>query len=498
MKQNDLVRLKKLPVLMGFLALSVLLSACAVERPPALTQDKLIQMAAADRMAMYSNQEPVDGPVTLEEAEARAVKYNLQHRLALMERALAENLTDIKDFSLLPKLTAEAGYRTRSNEDASRSESLESGRESLEPSKSRERSGKTAKLEMTWNILDFGLSYYESKALGNKALASEERRRRAVGDIVRQTRAAYWAAVSAERMRDEVAATLAQAKKALDQSKETQRRGLTAPIVALRYQRDLLNMVRQIEQLDDELAKAKARLASLMNLAPGTEYTLVLPQGGQDAPKLAFELTDLEALAMVRRPELREESYTARNAVLETRMAMLRMFPNASLFGGVNYDSNKYLEHGNWASAGVQVGWNLFNLFSIPAQMKAGENREQVAALRRQALRMTVLSQVHIAWHQRHYALKAFERAQELCGLQEAIRQQTENAAAGKTATRLEMIRTRVETLLAVRARDLSYAEMLGAQDSVYQAVGLDSMARRGQGTRAWRGWPPPSANKAA
>lgn len=466
----------RIPALLSAVLLLALLSACTVAQPPALTEDDMVKLANVDRMVMYSNQEPLAGPISMEEAIARAVKYNLQHRLALMERALADNLTELKHYSMLPKLAAEAGYRMRSNEDASSSESVRTGTQSLEPSRSRERRGSTADLEMTWNVLDFGLSYYEAKAHGNKALAAEERRRRVVGDIVRQTRAAYWAAVSAERMRADVAYTLVQANDALSKSQETGRRRLLAPVASLRYQRDLLNMVRQLEQLENELAKAKTQLASLMNLAPGTDFSLVMPSGDLMSPALSFSLTDLEALAMVRRPELREESYLARNAVIETRMSILRMFPNASLFGGVHYDSNKYLVNSNWASAGAQVSWNLFNLFSLPATLRTGESREQVAELRRQALRMTVLSQVHIAWHQRDYAKRTFDRADELCRLQLAIRQQTENAAASNAENMLELVRTRVETLLSMRARDLSYAEMLNAQDAVYQAAGLDSM----------------------
>jgi len=476
MNIHTLTNLKKLPAFLGSLLLVCLLAACSVSSPPPLDQQDMARLAAVDQQTMFGNQEPVTGAITLEEAEARAIKYNLQHRLALMQRALAENLTDVKYFSLMPDLVAEAGYQTRNNDSASSSVSIDSGEESLEPSKSSERNSRTAGLKMTWNILDFGLSYYEAKAYGNKALAAEERRRRVVNDIIRKTKAAYWKAVSAEKMRNEVAAVLAQASTALEQSRETERRRLLPPLVTLRYQRDLLGMVRQLEQLDIELAKAKEQLSALMNLAPGREYSLAMPEDPGKVPEMSFKLDDLESLAMIQRPELREESYLARNAVLETRMAMLRMFPNASLFGGLNYNSNKYLVNSSWADAGVQVGWNLFKLLSIPAELKAGESREKVASLRRQALRMTVLSQVHIAWHQRHLAQKNFLRSQELCDLQKAIRQQTVNAASGKAATQLELIRTKVETLLAIRARDLGYAEMIAAQDAVYQAAGLDSM----------------------
>ncbi|WP_313461479.1 TolC family protein [Achromobacter sp.] len=466
------------------LALTVIatavLAGCAVTPPEALSTQDLLKLDQTDRSVMFAQQEPVTGPITLDEAIARAVKYNLQQRLALMERALEDDLIDVQKQGMLPKLTARAGARARNNDYGSSSESLSTGTQSLVPSTSQERDGHTADLQMTWNVLDFGLSYFSAKAQGNKALAAEERRRRVVADIIRQTRTAYWNAVTAERLKDRVASTLAEARQTLEYARQTEQKRLVAPILALRYQRDLLNMVRQTEALDNELAQAKARLATLMNLPLSTEFTLAAPEVALLAPpNLAYELSDLEALAMVRRPELREESYLARNAVLETRMSLLKLFPNASLFGGLNYDSNKYLVNNNWADAGVQVSWNLLNVLSWPAINRAGESREQVAELRRQALRMTVLSQVHIAWLERQRAEMAFLRASELSRLQDAIQVQTENAARSSAETHLEVVRAKVETLIATRARDLSYAELVNAQNTIYQAAGIDPLPER-------------------
>jgi len=459
---------------------AAVLAGCTVAPPERLSTQDLLQQDLADRGSMFAAQEPVTGPITLDEAIARAVKYNLQQRLALMERALEDNLVDVQKQGMLPKLTARAGLRGRNNDYGSSSESLDTGTQSLVPSTSQERDGKTADLQLSWNVLDFGLSYFGAKAQGNKALAAEERRRRVVADIIRQTRTAYWNAVTAERLKGQVSSTLAEARQTLEYARQTEQKRLVAPIVALRYQRDLLNMVRQTEALDNELAQAKAKLATLMNLPPATDFTLAAPDaGGMAAPNLAYELTDLEALAMVHRPELREETYLARNAVLETRMSLLRLFPNASLFGGLNYDSNKYLVNNEWADAGVQVSWNLLSVLSLPSINRAGEAREEVAQLRRQALRMSVLSQVHIAWLERQRAEAAFQRASELSRLQDAIQVQTENAARSNAETHLELVRAKVETLLATRARDLSYAELVNAQNTVYQAAGIDPLPER-------------------
>lgn len=84
---------------------------------------------------------------------------------------------------------------------------------------------------------------------------------------------------------------------------------------------------------------------------------------------------------------------------------------------------------------------------------------------------MSVLSQVHIAWHQRFYAERAFKRADEISRVQTSIDKHVENAVKSRSETQLEAVRTRVETLLT-----MSYAEMLNAQDAIYQAAGFDTV----------------------
>ncbi|PLK47689.1 TolC family protein [Uliginosibacterium sp. TH139] len=456
------------------------LAGCAVTPPVALTQHDLLRQDQADRQLMFAAQEPVKGPLTLEEAVARTLKYNLQQRLALMERALEDDLVVVQNQGMLPRLTAQAGLRTRSNDYGSSSQSLRTGSESLEASTSQERNGDTASLQLSWNVLDFGLSYFGAKAQGNKALAAEERRRRVVADIVRQARSAYWTAVTAQRLRAEVSNALAETRQALDLSRQSQDKRLVTPLAALRYQRDLIGFVRQLEALDAELSVAKARLASLMNLAPGAEFSLAaVDDAKMQVPALPYQREQFESLAITGRAELREEAYQSRNALLETRMALLRLLPNASLFAGLNHDSNHFLVNNSWADAGVQVSWNLLNVLSWPAISRSAERREQVAELRRQALRMSVLTQVNIAWLERSRAEQVFVRAGELSSLQRDIHRQVENASRSRAETQLELTRARVEALLSARARDLAYADLLNAQGMLLQAAGIDPLPRQ-------------------
>lgn len=458
------------------ISLAVLgLAGCAVTPQP-ITPEQQVAQALSDRSQMYANQEPVRGVITQEEAIARALKYNLQQRVALMEQAMEDNLLGVQNLDmLLPKLTARAGLQTRDNVSASSSRSVNTGRQSLEPSTSQDQTLRTADLTLSWNVLDFGISYFNAKVQANKTLAAEERRRRVVADITRQVRTAYWEAATAQRLQPEVNQALAQARQTLEYARQTEQQRLLAPVEALRFQKNMLEMVRQLEIVDSELGVAKSRLAALMNLPPASKYDLVVPnESNLIAPKVPYTLDDLENFAMVKRPEVREESYLARNSVLETRKSLLRLLPGVSLFAGLNSDSNSYLVNQQWASAGVQVSGNLLNVLSWSSVKRAGEANEDLAEVRRQALRMAVLTQVNVAWQEYQQSTRMFGRYQELTRIQRGILNQTSLSVQQRAETQMEQVRVSTETILTTRARDRSFADVQNALGAVYQAAGLD------------------------
>ncbi|WP_371734383.1 TolC family protein [Brenneria sp. hezel4-2-4] len=450
------------------------LAGCAVKPEPVTTEQQVAQ-ALSDRTQMFANQEPVRGTITLDEAIARALKYNLQQRVALMEQAMEDNLIGVSSLDMLPKLAARAGLQTRNNVAGSSSESVTTGEQSLEASTSQDKTTRTADLSLSWNVLDFGISYFNAKMQANKSLAAEERRRRVVADITRQVRTAYWEAATAQRLQPEVTAALVDARQALEYARQTEQQRLLAPVDALRFQKNMLEMVRQLEIVDSDLVMAKSRLAALMNLPPASKFDLAAPvESSLAAPKMAYTLDDLENFSMVKRPEVREESYLARNAVLETRKSLLRLLPGVSLFAGINGDSNSYLVNHQWASAGLQVSGNLLNVLAWSPVKRAGEANEELAEARRQALRMAVLTQVNVAWQEYQQSTRMFNRYQELARIQRGILNQTELSVRNQAATQMEQVRVSTETILTTRARDRSFADVQNALGAVYQAAGLD------------------------
>jgi outer membrane protein, multidrug efflux system len=179
---------------------------------------------------------------------------------------------------MLPKLVASAGGTARSNENLTVSENTRTGIRSTDPSVSQDQERATADLTMSWNVLDFGVSYYQAHQQADRTLIAEERRRRVVHSVSQQVRSAYWQAVSAERIQAAITPVLEEARRALADARAVEQQRLRPPLEVLRYQKAVIEIMRQLEAVEQDLAIAKAQLRALMNLQPGTPFTLALPR----------------------------------------------------------------------------------------------------------------------------------------------------------------------------------------------------------------------------
>ena len=131
---------------------------------------------------------------------ARALKYNLDTQVDLKEETLRLGEKRLAEYDMLPDLVANADYFSRSNQPGATSISLLTGTPSLQPSRSTEKTVFDGDLELSWDILDFGLSYVRAKQRSDEVLIAMEQRRSTVNRVIEDVRSAYWRAVSAERL----------------------------------------------------------------------------------------------------------------------------------------------------------------------------------------------------------------------------------------------------------------------------------------------------------
>ena len=467
--QNFQFKLKRLATLIGAITL---FAGCAVV-PEQLTDSEVRNRVNSDQALLYVEQEQVFKPISFEEAVARALKYNLDYRLKLMESALASGLANLSRYDMLPNLLANAGYASRNNDSGGNSVDIDTGQRTLTNSTSQERNRQLASAEFSWNMLDFGVSYFRAKQQADQYLIAEERRRRVIQNILQDTRASYWRAVGAQRLARDAEVLGERAKSALERSREAEAQGLLPPRDALNYQRMLLDAVALLASRRQELEFAKRELAALMNVTPGTDFTVV--EGVEPAlMPVPFNIAELEEVALSNRPELREEDFRMRITADEARRQLVTLLPGISFTAGAQYDSNKYLYNNNWIESGVRVSFNLMKALSYPAMKDVQEAQKRNDQARRLALSMAILPQVRVSVERYRLALHDLDIARDSNKVDQRLASYARAAESTRADTELELIRAETRSLNSQYQRYSAYAAAQTAFGRIYNSIGLE------------------------
>lgn len=462
-------------------AAALMLAGCSLN-PVKVTPEEVAQRVRDDQARMYQEQIPVSGRISFSDALARALKYNLDYRLKLMESALARGLLDVSAADLLPKLTTDAGYNNRSNDSGGTSVGIEDRVISLRPSTSEQRSHYYGRATLSWNALDFGLSYYRAKQAGDEVNIAEERRRKILQNIAQDMRNAYWRALGAQRLLAEADQLATRIDDALVKSREAERAGVLPPTQSLAYQRALLDAMSLVNAKRQEMQFAKRELAALMTLPPGTEFTLVESREDALAPA-AVDIDRLEAAALANRPELREEDYKARIGAIEAKKQIAALFPSLNIYAGARYDSNEYLYNSRWADTGVSLSMDLFRLAAIPAINRTNEARQKTDEARRMALAMAVITQVRVSVERYKLAVVDQDLAAESSRVDQRLASVSRAGSNNRLESELESLRTDSRALVSRFQLATSYASTQAAYGRVLNSVGIDLLPDTVTGT---------------
>ena len=247
-------------ILIGLLA--IFLVSC-VARPERLDSASLSNFAEDKLKRVTANQEPVVRPITLYEAMARAIKYNLDFHVELYNELLESRQLTTANLEMLPQFIANSAYNGRNNDAGGFTTILKSDKNRF-----------NSDAVLSWNILDFGLSYVRAKQAANKVLIAEERRRKIINRVIEDVRTAYWRAASADRLIVGLRRLVVRVRRAIRDSEGLQKDGVSSPLTALTYQRELIEIQQRIQALQSNLTVAKTQLSALMNIAPGQKFQL--------------------------------------------------------------------------------------------------------------------------------------------------------------------------------------------------------------------------------
>ena len=458
----------------SLLLLFIFLSACA-RTPVPISDERILQSIEAD-LANLKYEDSIES-IDLYKAIPLAIRNNRDLRVEVMNSALQQRQNNLLKFDMLPDLAANAGYSeyTRYQPSTSVTSINDTSPEALsDPTYTvgAEKWQTTRDIEFTWNALDFGLSYIRAGQQANRYLIAKELERKSIQNITRDVIRAYWNAKAAENLLQKLSPLLVKVEIALKDSKYIEELTLSAPVDALLYQKELLDIQRTLQTQKRALINSKTELATLMGLLPSEGFQLI--DTLKPLATIDLSVTEMEEVALFSRPELMESRYLKRISNKEAKASMVSLLPGLKFNAAYAYNSNKYLMNQDSTQYGVSIGANLLNVFSAPSVKKANDANNQLATEQHLAISMTILSQVHLASINYSLAIEEYDTAQRYLDVATKISDQVQNAQKISRFGELEVIREEASLLVAELRRDLAYTEMQYSIGQIYASVGKD------------------------
>ncbi|MEM1244463.1 MAG: TolC family protein, partial [Pseudomonadota bacterium] len=453
-------------------SISIIISSCSLG-PNVITPQQRSERIHKDFHAMFSRQEAIKGSLNIYQAMARAIKYNLDIRVKSMEEAFSLVGVKYARATMLPSIVGTAGYTTRDN-----SFSVLSPTNPGVISTTEDRTQREANLQFSWNVLDFGISYVESKQKADLYLISQERKRKIIQQVIRDTRYAYWRAWAAQQLLGEVKPFRNEIRLAIRQSEKASDEKLISPAQAAYYRAELWQTYGEMSTLEAQLIKAKPELMAMINARPNSKVTLKQPLLSNSPLPKGFpkRTTELQTMALHDRPELREEDYRYRISLNEINKAWGKMFPNISINSGLNYDSNSFLVNNTWSDFGAQLAWDILRIYTKYQGVKVAKAESDVAVLRRMALSMAIITQVKIAELRYNQAVTDLKIARNLKENRYQYFYHVNNEQKANLTDELTMINAKARWYLAKLIYYLAYAEWRNAGGQLLDSVGYDPL----------------------
>lgn len=455
---------------------AVAISSCATIAPQPLSESDMGQQVKNDIAHAFVEQEPVGEPLFLEEAIARAIKYNLERKVKLMEEELARDQVLMEKLNLLPTLALKVEHTARNNYQINNSENLNTGVLQVNNSASSQKSHTIESARLVWNVLDFGVSYIAAKQATDKELIARERKRLAVQNMTRDVRTSYWRAVGSQLAQKDIDQLIDQTHTALMLATKSETDLLENPREALQYQRSLLEILAQLRETQAAINASQVQLATLMGMPPTTQFRLVTPPQHINIPQLKMDITTMEAQALFSNPDLRAAHYESRISINDVKKEILRQYPGLELSFGLNNDNNKFLQNQQWTQAGISLSWNLFNLFTAPKKIKNAQLKKKLVDAQRKALSVALLTRLYIGHAQYKLAIDEFELAQCLYDVTGRIHNIDNNKLELQALSGLDIIRSQADLARMRMNKYLKYADLQDSIARLKMSVGLDPL----------------------
>ena len=339
-------------------------------------------------------------PLTLEQAIKRAKTANIELRLAALTALAEKDKIPLEELKALPEFKAVYTSRGRNNLSASRSQSVLTGAQNLGPSVSSDQYRQTFDLDTRWNLLDVALALSRSERTRNQAEALKEQYARAYHSLRRDVTDIFWRAYIWQVTGQEIQKQRRDLTKLQDKFAKAQETGILSSQEAGQKNEILSSKLRALSDFQRRFSQAETELKKLLSLPFDQPVILSRPDENiarQAADLLSENIEAQEQEALLHRPEMRA-AFLRQNAAHENiRQEILKTFPGAEAFLGVNWDSNSFLLNNNFNDFFFSLSQSLTDILTFQQRRQAAQSELTTQKNRSLALYASILSQIRLS-----------------------------------------------------------------------------------------------------
>jgi outer membrane protein TolC len=425
----------------------------------------------------YQDRAPqLDGPLDLKAALELAQVHNVEVWVAAKDREFQHELLTRSRLKMLPMLEAGSIVSERTEYDAASSRSLQTGEETLEPSYSSERTAKTFDASFMWNLLDFGIGFYREQQAYHREQIAAYKEQRVRQNLAYEVTKTWWRAVTARDLSNKAAVLSEEIAEALEATQREQTEQTISELEGLARQAALMEDLNRLREYREQFYTAKAKLAQLIGLPPGVEYTLAPVDFDDALTGWTPDLESLQRVALRQRPELFEKDSEEAITEHEVVLALLEVLPRPELFWRFSYDDNRFLAFHHWHNAGLRATWDLLAVPAGVQRHEAAKVQQEVIERQRLAVAVAILTQLHLAAIEYDARVEEYKQGKALCetrdNLAVAVQRQVE-LGKGHAA---ELLTHKIKALRARAGYLLPLADVKAAQARILNTAGVTTV----------------------
>lgn len=401
-------------------------------------------------------------PLTLDDAVLVGMRNNLDLRISRIMEDISDENALMERLKMLPQVNLNS--------------SISQSSASSDPD--ADKATKTMSLSLTWNILDFGLSYIRARQSAMRAEIRSMERTRQAQMLAAQIASAYWQTILAEQSLEQIQTIETEVRGYKERTELLVSQKRLDPIVSKAIEKKIVELAITASDLRAEISGAKIELCRLMGISPMTEITLERIPFQEHLEKLpspgAFDPLKLEMISLTRRPEFYAEDLELRIQQDEARSALVSMLPGAQLNFGNYYNSNSSYANNMWASWGHTLTSALLSLPSQYVNWRSQKKNVAMVELQRLLLTSGVIVEVHMALHDYMVKDRQFRLYDDSYGIAEDLLSMSRERHELGLLSDWALTQRMLEDVVARLSRDRRIIDLFNAYNTLLVTMGLE------------------------